>query len=175
MYQEFEDFLKVWQKVMNAKGGISLPARKDITVRDFAEWLPSMLIVKWDFDVPDREVVYAGTMIDELFALDVKSSSLKTYFPDPDELKKHVETARHIVSELVGQEGVSALKLRGGREVEYAHIRLPLAPEDGMPVMVSVFKPMNLEPVEEIDCQHISKNPHIVCKRMDYIPLFDDE
>jgi hypothetical protein len=175
MYQEFEGFLKVWQKVMNAKGGISLPARKDITVRDFAEWLPSMLIVKWDFDVPEREVVYAGSEIDELFALDVKSTSLQTYFPDADELKTHVEAARHVVTELVGQEGVSALKLRDGREAEYAHIRLPLAPEDGMPVMVSVFKSVNTEPVDESDCQHIATNPHIITKRIDYIPLFDDE
>ena len=178
MNQEFKRFLTVWQKVMQAKGGIKLPERADISISEFATWLPSMMIVKWDFDVPACEVLYAGSRIDDLFATDVKSAPLGSFFSKSAQIIKHVEDTKRGVSELEGVYVASEVLLQGGNKLECRQLRLPLAPEDSLPVTVSLFE-SNLEDLRsrgDVPKQEIREGQSLKAMVSDtqFVPLFDD-
>ena len=175
MHQEFERFSAAWRQVMNARGGISMPARRDLKTQDFAPFVPSMMITCWDFDVPQSTALY-GRQVDALFSPELKAMGFAGLFSDADQHDRYIEMMRHVSTELIGGHLLVEISLAGkgeeGSKILIEQFSLPLAPEKGLPVVANLFR---WDPLSVKDLTLERANEHsdtkIVSTR--YVDLFD--
>jgi hypothetical protein len=139
MHSDFDKFVAGWLEIATQSGVFVLPQRSAITVAKFQSFLPCMMLAKWDQNFTSSQVVYAGTVIDDVFQRDIGQSSFLSIFSDKSLAILHREITQKVVQDLVGAE-VHA-DLRGGeRSIRLSQVRLPIAPENGEHYIVSLFK-----------------------------------
>lgn len=139
MQPEFEDFIAKWQSIAMRGGDFALPTRRDITASAFADYLPSMLVAVWDFDARDARNIYVGSRIEAAWRQDLSNVSLSATFKDPATAEFHVELARAVTSNCVAALVEAELVFDDKLVLPIAQLRLPLAADNGQPVIMSLF------------------------------------
>lgn len=139
MLSEFEVFLTRWRTLAMKSGRFELPARADITITEFHAFLPKMTIARWDMEAVRPKLIYCGAQLDALVHRNVQNSPLKALFEPGPFIAQHLEIAMKVIHEHVGAEVRAELTTGGARPIPVSQLRLPLAPDEGMPVIMSLF------------------------------------
>lgn len=146
MQSDFENFIACWYKLATRSGAFILPPRSAITVSEFHTFLPNMMIARWDQGFTVSHILYVGTGVDKAFQRDIRVSPLKVLFADKTHVMTHQEIARTVVRRQVGAQVHAHLSVGGTQEVKVSQLRLPLAPENGEPLILSLFNCPDFEP-----------------------------
>lgn len=161
MQPEFDEFLGLWRALAREAGSNGLPTRQQITAGQFHQFLPMMLMARWDTGNWVPEIIYCGTRIDELLKRDVTQEPVKAVFEPGPHLKTHLEVAQKVVNDQVGAEIEAEVCIGGGRRIIASQIRVPLAPSNGKPIILSYFQ---LPPVP----QHLAIEGQVVLQDMKF-------
>lgn len=158
MKPEFQRFIDKWRAIASSGDAFRLPARGEITIAAFHEFLPSMMIAAWDMETNTSQVLYAGTKIDAAFQRDIRHSPMKAMFASEEHVAAHVDIAMTVIKEQVAAEVHADLLIDGGQTVTLSQLRLPLAPEDGKPLIVSMFLTPDLTEPSDVAELPVVKN-----------------
>lgn len=139
MQPEFREFLSKWQVLALAAGPRGLPTRQQVTASKFHAFLPNMMVARWDTKSWIPTIDYCGTRIDQLMKRDVQQEPVKTLFAPGPHMETHLEIAKTVIKEEVGAEVEADVALGGGNVIVASQLRLPLAPVDGKPTIISLF------------------------------------
>lgn len=139
MQPEFEDFIAKWRVIAMQSGSFELPSRGAITAGGFAQYLPGMMIAQWDLDYTAPQTRYIGSQIEAAWRQDPSQQSFAVIFKDPAAAKMHVEIARAVTSKHIAALVEAELVFDDHLVLPIAQLRLPLAPEDGQPMIMSLF------------------------------------
>lgn len=140
MLPDFEEFLSLWRELAADPGNGGLPTRQQLTTGQFCRFIPIMLIVEWDTKTWTPQIEYCGTRIDELLKRDLVQEPLKAVFQPGPHIKTHMEVAKTVIEKQVGAEVTAELSLGRGNSIAASQLRLPLAPKDGKPLILSIFE-----------------------------------
>lgn len=150
MRREFQQFVDKWHAAGFSGGRFQLPVRSAITITDFQEFLPRMMIASWDMVDQTSKVLYAGTKIDQAFRRDIRHSPMRAMFASEEHIAAHVAIAMTVIREKVAAEVHADLLIDGGAKVTISQIRLPLAPEGDVPLVVSLFMVPDTGDLEQV-------------------------
>lgn len=140
MLSDFEEFLTLWRALAAEAGDGGLPTRQQLTTGQFCRFIPVMLIVEWDTKTWTPAISYCGTRIDELLKRDLVQEPLKAVFEPGPHIKTHLEVAKTVIEKQVGAEVTAELALGGDYTITASQMRLPLAPQNGKPLILSIFE-----------------------------------
>ena len=139
MQPEFEDFIAKWRLMAMQSGSFELPSRRAITAGGFAKYLPGMMIAQWDLDYTYPITRYVGSQIEAAWRQDPSEQSFAVVFKDPAAAKMHVEIARAVTSKHIAALVEAELVFDDHLVLPIAQLRLPLAPENDQPMIMSLF------------------------------------
>ncbi|MBO6505484.1 MAG: PAS domain-containing protein [Kordiimonadaceae bacterium] len=165
MQPEFKDFIAKWQRIAMRSGTFELPMRSDITVTGFAEHLPSLMIAEWDFDSRTPTTRYIGSRIEAAWRQDPSQVPIAAIFKDAAATKLHVEIARAVTSNQIAALVEGELVFDDNLIIPLAQLRLPLAPENGCPTIISLFC------LPELQAGMAGKLPKLENLRHEFIPV----
>ncbi len=146
MQPEFREFLSRWQVLALAAGPQGLPTRQQVTASRFHAFLPNMMVARWDTKSWMPTIDYCGTRIDQLMRRDVQQEPVKALLAPGPHMETHLEIAKTVITKEVGAELEAEVALGGGNVIVASQLRLPLAPMDGKPTIISLFSIPDVPP-----------------------------
>ena len=138
MLEEFESFLAAWLAVALRGGSFHLPTRAEITAAEFHPFFPGMMIARWDMERLIPENIFVGELVDKIWNQDVRSGSMQSTIKSDDLIAAHIMVSTRVVKEQLGAEVTADLTYEAGQSVRLKQFRLPLEPEDGNPLILSL-------------------------------------
>lgn len=139
MLSDFEEFVALWRTLALDKDKGNLPSRDQITATEFHRFLPNMVVARWNTKSWMPQIDYCGTRIDQLLKRDVQQEPVKALLEPGRHMEAHLEIAQTVIKDKVGAEIQAEINIGGGNVIVGRQIRLPLAPVDGKPVIISLL------------------------------------
>ncbi|MBO6505483.1 MAG: PAS domain-containing protein [Kordiimonadaceae bacterium] len=139
MLSDFEDFIALWRALAVDTDKGRLPTRDQITATEFHRFLPNMVVARWNTKNWIPQIDYCGTRIDQLLKRDVQQEPVKALLEPGRHMEAHLEIAKAVIKDKVGAEVQADVSIGGGNSIVAKQLRLPLAPVDGKPVIISLL------------------------------------